>query len=130
MYLPQYGYRLSRIFLSEPNHDFEKVFVNPKLGKYNPQNLAPCHSEPLSYLKTLTCKWRLNCAGEPNSLQTDARHHGTFKGQRKKKPRNSKKGTMPTPPRSKQTHNHMTKIIRRLSQKAITPLYGNICYVG
>lgn len=102
MYLPQYGHGLSRVFLIDANHDFVKVFVNPDFGKYNPQNLVPCHSERLSYLKTLTCKWRLNCAVEPNSLQTDARHHGTFKGQGKKT-RNSKKGTKPTPPRSKQT---------------------------
>lgn len=101
-YLPKYRHSESKFALCDPIRDFEKVFVNPIFGKYNPQKLAPSHSESLSQLKTLTCKWRLNCAVEPDSLQTDARHHGTFKGQGKKTP-NSKKGTKPTPFCSKQT---------------------------
>lgn len=81
---------------------FQKQYsIVQSFVKNNPQNLIPCHSEQLSCLKTLSCKWRLNCAVEPNSLQTDARHHGTFKGQGKKT-RNSKKGTKPTPPHSQQ----------------------------
>lgn len=82
MYLPQYGHGLSRVFLSDPNHDFGKKeeFVSPKFGKYIPQNFSPVSFQ----LALLTCKWRLNCAVEPNSLQTDARYHGTFKGQGKK----------------------------------------------
>lgn len=102
MYLPRYSHSLSRVFLYDPKWGVRKKYSSiQKFVKYNPKNSAPCHSELLPCLKTLTCKWRLNCAVEPNSLQTDARHHGTFKGQGKKT-RNSKKGTKPTPPQSKQ----------------------------
>lgn len=107
----------------------KKVFVNPKFGKYNPQNLAPCHSESLSYLKTLTCKWRLNCAVEPNSLQTDARHHGTFKGQGKKNMK-FKKGDEANSASLQTNDNHMTKIIRqKKTQKVATLLYNVIYYL-
>lgn len=113
-------------FLTQIAISKKKYSLIQSFGKYNPQDLAPCHSESLSYLKTLTCKWRLNCAVEPNSLQTDARHHGTFKGQGKKNMK-FKKGDEANSASLQTNDNHMTKIIGRKTPKA-TPFLYNVIY--
>lgn len=101
----------------------------------NLMNIYPQKTSALGHIpsrfslcwKTLTCKSRLNCAVEPDSLCTDARSRATFKGLRKNNNSKFKKGDEANSASTSKLCNHATKITIWKRQKTLIVIIDWYC---